>query len=282
MGDRSLCSLYRFRPDLSAFIPAHLALRNDLAKIECFSLVLSTLNCLEPEQDLRSIYIELEVSMNSSLLRFKLPWLCGGITLFALVIAAHPALAHHASGGDLPVNAFEGFMSGLAHPVIGLDHFAFVVSIGLLAAIKRQGILIPVAFVLAALVGTGIHLLQLSLPAAEFFIAGSVLLFGILLAMKQEINGWIVLGLAAIAGVLHGYAYGESIVGAEMSPLIAYLAGFTAIQLAVAAVTFSIGKAVLKKKIEQPAMILRFAGFVICGIGFTVLSTLVLETVLPG
>ncbi len=220
--------------------------------------------------------------MNSSLLRFKLPWLCGGIALLALAITAHPALAHHASGGKLPVNAFEGFTSGLAHPIIGLDHFAFVVSVSLLAAIKRQGILIPVAFVLAAMVGTGIHLLQLSLPAAEFFIAVSVLLFGILLAMKQEINGWIVLGLAAIAGLFHGYAYGESIFGAEMSPLIAYLAGFTAIQLAVATVTFLIGKAVLKKKIEQSAMILRFAGFVICGIGFTVLSTLVLETVLPG
>lgn len=221
--------------------------------------------------------------MNSSLLRFKLPWLCSGVTLFiAWVVTAHPALAHHASGGQLPVNAFEGFTSGLAHPIIGLDHFAFVVSVSLLAAIKRQGILIPVAFVLAAMVGTGIHLLQLSLPATEFFIAGSVLLFGILLAMKQEINGWIVLGLAAIAGLFHGYAYGESIFGAEMSPLIAYLAGFTAIQLGIATVTFLIGKAVLKKKIEQPTMILRFAGFVICGIGFAVLSTLVLETVLPG
>lgn len=220
--------------------------------------------------------------MNSSLLRFKLPWLCSGIALLALVITAHPALAHHASGSKLPVNAFEGFMSGLAHPVIGLDHFAFVVSVGLLAAIKRQGILIPVAFVLAAMVGTGIHLLQLSLPAAEFFVAGSVLLFGVLLAMKQEINGWIVLGLAAIAGLFHGYAYGESIFGAEMSPLIAYLAGFTTIQLAVATAAFLIGKAFLKRKIEQPAMILRFAGFVICGIGFTVLSTLVLEMVLPG
>lgn len=220
------------------------------------------------------------MSLSSS--HFKFRSLFFSVALFsALVFTTHPALAHHATGGRLPANAFEGFMSGLAHPVLGLDHFAFIISVGLLAAMKLQGILIPVAFVLAAMVGTGIHLMQVSLPVAEFFIAGSVLLVGSLLAMKQEVNGWIVLGLAAIAGLFHGYAYGEAIFGAEMLPLIAYLAGFTIIQLAVATVAFLIGRAVLKKTIEQPAMILRFTGFVICGIGFTVLSTLVLETIFP-
>ena len=31
-------------------------------------------------------------------------------------------------------------------------------------------------------------------------------------------------------GILHGYAYGESIVGAETTPLLAYLVGFAVIQ----------------------------------------------------
>lgn len=209
---------------------------------------------------------------------FKLVSLFVGV---GLLLSANPVLAHHALGGDTPTNAFEGFMAGLTHPVIGLDHLAFVVSIGLLAAIKRQGILISVAFVLAAMAGTGVHLMQLSLPAAEFFIAGSVLLFGILLAMKQELNGLIVAGLAAIAGLFHGYAYGEAIFGAEMSPLIAYLAGFTIVQLVVATIAFLVGKAIRRKTTEPPSMTLRFAGFVICGVGLTFLSTLVLETIFP-
>ncbi|NEQ23815.1 MAG: hypothetical protein F6K28_32670 [Microcoleus sp. SIO2G3] len=198
-----------------------------------------------------------------------------------LLLSANPALAHHALGGNTPTNALEGFTSGLAHPVIGLDHFAFIVSVGLFAAIARQGILIPIGFVLAAMVGTGVHLMQLSLPAAEFFIAGSVLLFGILLAMKKELNGWIVVGLAAIAGLFHGYAYGEAIFGAQMTPIIAYLAGFTVIQLVIATVTFSVAKSIIKQKSEQPSLTLRFAGFVICGVGLTFLSTLILETIFP-
>jgi len=40
-------------------------------------------------------------------------------------------------------NFFAGFMSGLGHPIIGFDHFAFIV-VGL--AIKRQGILLPLLY----------------------------------------------------------------------------------------------------------------------------------------
>ena len=40
--------------------------------------------------------------------------------------------------------------------------------------------------------------------------------------------------VALAAGIFHGYTYAESIVGAEPAPLVADLAGFTAVQLAVA------------------------------------------------
>lgn len=219
------------------------------------------------------------------LIRFSQPsWQAGflaSLTIAGLLLSTSPAMAHHPTGGKLPSNFFEGFMAGLAHPVIGPDHFAFIVSVGLLAAVSRQGMKIPISFVLAAMVGTGLHLTQLSLPAAEFFISGSVLLFGILLALKQRPNACILTGLAAIAGLFHGYAYGEAIFGAEMTPLIAYLAGFTVIQLAVAIAASLAGKAVLKQATEPSSLPLRFAGFVICGVGVAFLSTLILETIFP-
>lgn len=211
-------------------------------------------------------------------------WQAGFLAFLTIVgfwLTTSPAMAHHAMGGKLPSSVFTGFLAGLAHPIVGPDHFAFIVSVGLLAAVGRQGIKIPVAFVLAAMAGTVLHLTQLSLPAAEFFISGSVVLFGILLAMKQRLNDWILTGLAAIAGLFHGYAYGEAIFGAEMTPLVAYLAGFTVIQLAIAIAAFLIGKAVLNQAVEQPALPLRFAGCVICGVGVAFLSTLVLETIFP-
>lgn len=47
-------------------------------------------------------------------------------------------------------NFFEGFLSGLVHPVIGLDHLAFVIAIGLIAAGQINGAIIPAGLILAA------------------------------------------------------------------------------------------------------------------------------------
>jgi urease accessory protein len=219
----------------------------------------------------------------SRLIRCDRPFKQAGLLIFlsiaSFLFSNSPALAHHAMGERVPANFVEGFLSGLAHPVIGADHFAFIVSVGLLAAISRQGIKIPIAFVLSAVAGAVFHLMQITLPAAELFISGSVLLFGIFLTLKQQPNSWVLTGLAAICGLFHGYAYGESIFGAEMTPLVAYLAGFTVIQLAVAIAAFFIGKAVLKQATELPNLPLRFAGFVICGVGIAFLSTLIVEMI---
>ena len=52
---------------------------------------------------------------------------------------AAPAFAHHPLDGKIPSNLFEGFMSGLGHPVIGLDHLAFVIAVGLIAVNRFWG-----------------------------------------------------------------------------------------------------------------------------------------------
>jgi len=196
-------------------------------------------------------------------------------TGLGLLLLTPAAMAHHPLGGRLPSNFFEGFMSGVAHPVIGLDHFVFVIAVGLLAALSRQGMIIPITFVIAGLAGTGIHLQSLDLPAPEFFISASVLLFGLLLALKKSPNWPIVAGFGAIAGLFHGYAYGEAIVGAEMTPMVAYLTGFTVIQLVIASGANVIGRAVLKQN-QMSELPLRFAGFAICGMGVTFLSSVIL------
>ena len=55
------------------------------------------------------------------------------LTLIALVALASPAFAHHPLGGALTGSGFEGLMSGFGHPILGPDHFVFVVAAGLLA-----------------------------------------------------------------------------------------------------------------------------------------------------
>ena len=47
-----------------------------------------------------------------------------------LAFSGVPAFAHHLMGGHTPATFGEGILSGLGHPVIGLDHFAAVVAVG--------------------------------------------------------------------------------------------------------------------------------------------------------
>jgi urease accessory protein len=226
-----------------------------------------------------------KISASTHFRKFWQAKLLVAITGISLLLFASPAMAHHAMGGKMPSNFFEGFLSGLAHPLIGLDHFAFIVSIGLLAAIKRQGIWIPVAFIVSAMLGTGLHLMGLNLPGVELFVSGSILLFGTLLVLKDSPNTTTIITLAAIAGVFHGYAYGESIFGAQMSPLLAYLLGFTSIQLVVATGAFKISQSFIQRNSQQQLPYnLRSAGLVICGIGLAFLSSQVVNTLfaLPG
>ena len=56
-------------------------------------------------------------------------------------------------------------------------------------------------------------------------------------AMRGKIAGLMPATLlAAVAGLFHGWAYGAAVVGAEATPLLAYLAGFGVTQLLIAVV----------------------------------------------
>jgi urease accessory protein len=188
------------------------------------------------------------------------------------MMLAPSAGAHHAMGGDIPSNGWEGLLSGLAHPVIGLDHLAFVLAAGLIAALHRYGCLIPIAFVAASLVGTGIHLLAWNLPALELMISLSVLLFGVLLLARQ-LSLSIIVVMAVASGIFHGYAYGESIVGTEMTPLWAYLLGLALVQLAIGLSIRWLVQRTLEPASARESKTLRLAGFAIGVVGLAFLTT---------
>jgi urease accessory protein len=195
-----------------------------------------------------------------------------------LLLLPLPSWAHHPLGGRVPATAFEGFLSGLAHPVIGLDHLTFVVAVGLLAAVSRRGIVMPVAFVLAAMAGTGLHLAEITLPAAELVIAGSVLGAGVLLTLKDRPGQALLVSLVVLAGLFHGFAYGEAIFGAETMPLAAYLVGFTTVQMGIAIAAYAIVQQLTR---QSNGLFVQRSGLVICGIGAAFLATTLLDTLLP-
>ena len=187
----------------------------------------------------------------------------------ALIIAlAEPALAHHAMDGKLPMTFGQGLLSGFGHPIIGLDHLAAVLAIGALAAAHRAGVALALGYVVAMIAGVAVHLQGVTLSGAEFLVALSVILLGVLLARQSILQSGALLGLFALAGLLHGYALGESIVGAEQAPLAAYLIGLTVIQSAIALGAMYAAKFVVARR--EPVM-LRLAGATIAGIGIAIL-----------
>ena len=184
-----------------------------------------------------------------------------------LMAVASQAGAHHPMGGRTPETLFQGFASGLGHPVIGIDHLAFLIVVGLLAfGLRAPGrYLLPGVFAAATVAGTLAHLGAADLPMVEAVIALSVLLGGLLVLARTQLPA-LVLGLAVgVAGVFHGYAYGEAIVGAESAPLLAYLAGFASVQYLLIA-GIALGLARLSDRSERAPLMLGRGGGVLAAL----------------
>jgi urease accessory protein len=154
--------------------------------------------------------------------------------LAIMMVIAEPAWAHHVMGGKLPQTFLQGLLSGFGHPVIGVDHLAAIVGVGILAALAGRSAAVVLAFSVAVMAGVGLHLAKIDLPASELFVGLTTLLIGALVIARQSMGAGLAALLFAIAGLVHGYALGESIVGAEASPLMAYLLGLLTIQTAIA------------------------------------------------
>lgn len=166
--------------------------------------------------------------------RVSKPTLSLAVSAVAALPFASPAFAHHVMGGALPSTAWHGLLSGLGHPIIGLDHLAFVVGVGLVAHLMGWLALLPLLFVAGTVLGCFLHIQGYGLPLAEAAVALTLALAAAMVAMRARIPIGILGTLLVVAGAFHGYAYAESIVGAETAPLTAYIIGFAVIQYCLA------------------------------------------------
>jgi len=184
-----------------------------------------------------------------------------------LLATAGTASAHHLMGGKTPSTFTEGILSGIGHPIIGPDHLAFLVALGIAVGIGRLSFATPLLFLVAMACGVAAHVAAVNIPAAELIVAVSVLLAGVLIALDRHITASVWAMIFSIAGFFHGYAYGESIYGAEATPLAAYLVGLVAVQTALAVGIAFATRAVWTASGIGP----RLVGAAICGVGFTAL-----------
>ena len=197
----------------------------------------------------------------------KTTYRIGLLAVFAAaMLTADPAFAHHVMGGRTPSTFGEGLLSGLGHPVIGIDHLAFLIAVGVAVGVAGFNLLMPALFVAASAVGVALHVKGVTIPGAEVMVAGSVILAGALVARGavSSVAPWGT--LFAAAGLVHGYAFGESIFGAEATPLAAYLIGLVVIQSALA-----IGVAAVARRSTTDPIGPRLAGAAVAGVGVAVL-----------
>ena len=156
------------------------------------------------------------------------------LALAFTTLLATPALAHHPMGGTTPATLTEGLLSGLGHPILGLDHLAALIAVGLVASRYPSGaLLLPVLWIVGMGLGAFAHMNSIDLPAGEILVAGSLVLISAIGVLKPSLP---LPGLAAIfaaAGFAHGHALAESIIGADTAVVGAYLVGLVAIQAAV-------------------------------------------------
>jgi urease accessory protein len=187
----------------------------------------------------------------------------------ASVLTAGEAAAHHPAGGMTPATLWHGVLSGIGHPILGLDHFAFVVGIGLLAGIAGLGLRLPALFAGAMAAGLAMHVAGVDVPRVEMLVAVSVVLIGFAVWRRSAGGGgWRECSAFAVAGLLHGYALAETVIGAEPTPLAGYIVGLIATQMAIAGFAWQLARSDRNSLVRyRDPRLVRFAGWAIVAVG---------------
>jgi urease accessory protein len=175
------------------------------------------------------------------------------------MLFAVPAWAHEQQGQA------AGFVTGLLHPVSGLDHVLAMVTVGLWGAqLGAPAIwLLPVTFPLVMAFGGFLGLVGIPLPGVETGIATSAILLGAMVATESRPPLWLAATLVAFFAVFHGHAHGTELPPGASGLL--YSVGFVVATGCLHATGISIG---LIHRWGTGRMALRGAGAAVAAAGF--------------
>lgn len=139
------------------------------------------------------------------------------IVSFALT---QPALAHEQAG------VAGGLVSGLLHPVTGIDHLIAMVAVGIWGAqLGAPAIwILPITFPLVMAIGGVLGVLHVPLPMPEVMIAVSAVILGVAVAARLRLPFPAAALVVAVFAIFHGHAHGAELPRAANA--LAYGVGF--------------------------------------------------------
>jgi urease accessory protein len=162
--------------------------------------------------------------------------LAGLLSLASLPVHAHTGLG-----------TVHGFVDGLLHPLMGIDHLLVILAVGLLAAMRsgRELWLLPVSFLLMMATGAGLHFAGFTLNAAETWVALSVMASGVLVWTNYKMSSGLAVALVAVFAFSHGYVHGRELpAGADA---VGYLEGFLLTTLLLQGLSIAVGLSVTSR-----------------------------------
>ncbi len=130
------------------------------------------------------------------------------LTLLTLLFGWAPTAFAHTPGGEA-----LGLLSGLRHPVSGLDHVLAMVAVGLWGAqLGAPAVwLLPVTFPMVMAFGGMLGLMGVMLPGIETGIALSAVALGCAVFREARPSLWVAALLVGIFAVFHGHAHGTEL-----------------------------------------------------------------------
>lgn len=144
---------------------------------------------------------------------------CLVLTLLFL-FSAVPALAHSGDGYG------GGFAAGFTHPILGWDHVAAMVAVGLWGAFLGSPAIwtLPVVFPLVMALGAVAGIVGIPVPAVETGIAMSAVVLGLMIVFAVRPPLMVSAVIVGAFAIFHGYAHGTELPATVNA--FAYAVGF--------------------------------------------------------
>ena len=183
-----------------------------------------------------------------------------------LILLIFPSLvfAHHPLNGGLMESFSDGLLSGIGHPILGLDHLVFIVGVGLISFISRKFLNFSFAFIGGTFLGLFSILFGLYLPFYEIIVSFTLLLLSYLVLRSNNTNFKVFMFI--LFGVFHGWAYGAIMLDKpeiNLNVVFGYSLGLFLTQLFIVFLGYNLFKFLTKVKPKNFAITPIFSGVMI-------------------